>query len=80
MSRTRDELRELPAPLRHAVVVGSVFAVLGALVGLVLGVRTHVPTAWAAVLEVGVPAALLGAVLGLASGSIAWSWHRTRHR
>lgn len=46
---------------RTALVLG----VLGGLVGLVLGLVSHPPTAWFAVLEVGVPATLLGLLVGL---------------
>jgi len=35
---------------------------------LVIGIRTYVATAWAAVFEVALPATLLGAVLGLVVG------------
>ena len=60
---------QLPVPVRHGAVGAVVLGALGAVVGLVLGLRAYVPTAWAAVLEVGVPAAYLGAVLGLLTGS-----------
>jgi hypothetical protein len=72
----QELLRDLPAPLRHAAVGAAVLGILGGMVGLVLGLRTYVPTAWAAVLEVGVPAAFLGAVLGLATGSIVYVYRR----
>jgi len=63
-------LRELPAPLRHALIGAVSLGVPGAMVGLVIGLRAYVPTAWAATLEVGLPAALLGALLGLVVGSL----------
>jgi hypothetical protein len=54
------------------VVVGSIVAgILGGLVGLVLGLRGYPPTAWFAVLEVGVPAAVAGGVLGAGAGLVA---------
>ncbi|QNN54589.1 hypothetical protein [Nocardioides mesophilus] len=76
----RGALRALPAPLRGAVIGAVVLGVTGGLVGLVLGLRAYAPTAWAAVLEVGVPAACLGAVLGLVVGSLVGGRHRARGR
>lgn len=75
MEQLRRALRELPVPLRHAVIGAVVLGVPGAIVGLVTGLRTYVPTAWFAILEVGVPAALLGAVLGLVIGSLVYVYH-----
>jgi hypothetical protein len=56
--------------LRWALVGGGVGAALGGFVGLVVGLLAHPPTAWFAVFELGVPAATLGAVVGLASGAV----------
>ena len=75
MLRLRRALRELPVPLRHAVIGAVVLGVTGGIVGLAIGLRAYVPTAWFAILEVGVPAALLGAVLGLVVGSLAYVYH-----
>jgi len=65
-----DSFLELPLPQRFAVLGGLGLGALGALVGLVVGWAVHPPTAWAAALEVGVPSVLLGAVVGLAVGSV----------
>jgi len=54
------------------LVGATAFAIVGGVVGLGLGVIAYPPTAWFAVLEIGVPAGFLGGLLGLASGSIAW--------
>ena len=55
--------------LGRFVVVGSVCAgAVGAVVGLVVGLRVYPPTAWFAIFELGIPAAVAGALLGLASG------------
>jgi hypothetical protein len=43
---------------------------LGVLVGLVLGLVYYPPTAWAAAIEIGIPAAMLGSVVGLVIGAI----------
>lgn len=69
-------LAGLPLPVRAAVVGGSVLGVLGAIAGLVIGLVTHPPTAWFAVLELGVPATFLGCVAGLLVGSAGWVLHR----
>ncbi|HEX8080574.1 MAG TPA: hypothetical protein VF557_10230 [Jatrophihabitans sp.] len=38
---------------------------IGLVTGLVWGLTVYVPTAWAAAFEVGIPAAVLGVVIGL---------------
>jgi hypothetical protein len=78
MERLRRALGELPIPLRHAVIGAAVIGVPGALAGLAIGLWTYVPTAWVAIFEVGLPAALLGAVFGLVIGSLAHVYHRVR--
>ena len=76
MERLRRALGELPIPLRHTVIGAVALGVAGAIVGLAIGLWTYVPTAWAAIFEVGIPAALLGAVLGLVIGSLVYVYHR----
>jgi len=66
----RQLLSELALPLRLAVLVGAGAGVVGGAVGLAIGLRTYVPTAWFAVLEIGVPAAVLGCGLGAIGGSL----------
>lgn len=44
---------------------------LGGLVGLVIGLISYPPTAWFAVLEIGIPAAIVGALVGALLGSLA---------
>jgi hypothetical protein len=78
MERLRRALGELPIPLRHAVIGAGVLGVSGAIFGLTIGLRTYVPTAWAAIFEVGLPAAFLGAVLGLVIGSLVYVYHHVR--
>lgn len=66
----RSVLAVLPL-LARAVVIGTASAgVVGAIIGLVVGLRTYAPTAPFAVVELGLPAAIMGAVAGLAIGSI----------
>lgn len=50
---------------------------LGGIVGLVVGLRVYAPTAWFATVEVGLPAGLLGAVVGLVAGGIFTVARRT---
>ena len=53
---------------------------IGGVVGLVVGLGAYPPTAWFAVVEVGIPAAIVGGALGLSLSSLvalgrAWrSW------
>jgi len=51
------------------MLIGAVvLAIAGGIVGLVLGVTAYPPTAWFAVIEVGLPATIVGGLLGLAAG------------
>ena len=53
---------------------GAVSAgLLGGVVGLVIGLRVHPATAWFALFELGVPASILGGLVGLASAAIAYA-------
>jgi hypothetical protein len=68
--RAIASLMELPL-LPRAVVAGTVCAgVSGSAAGLVLGILAYPPTAWFATFELGIPAAITGAILGLVSGLI----------
>ena len=78
MGRLRSALGELPIPLRHAVIGAVVLGVPCALAGLAVGLWTYVPTAWAAMFEVGLPGAFLGAVLGLVIGSLVYAYQHVR--
>jgi hypothetical protein len=46
---------------------------VGGVVGLVVGLRVHPPTAWFAIFELGLPAAIVGGLVGLASGAVAYA-------
>jgi hypothetical protein len=47
--------------------------VLGVVAGFVRGLTVYAPTAWAAALAVGVPAAVVGGILGSASSACGGS-------
>jgi hypothetical protein len=66
----RDNGRS-PTPLVWAATGATAFCLLGGVVGLVLGLTSHPPTAWFAVIEVALPASVLGGLLGLVCGSMA---------
>lgn len=58
------ELRGMPL-IGRWVVVGAVSAALvGGIVGLVVGLLAYAPTAWFAVFEAGVPAGVVGGTVG----------------
>lgn len=68
-------MRTLPAALaqlpvvRRFVVAGTLLGgSVGGLIGLIVGLRVYPPTAWFAIFELGIPAAVVGAALGLAAG------------
>ena len=63
-------LQGLPLPLRGAVLGAAVAGVGGGVLGLMIGLSAYPPTAWFAVFELGVPAAVLGGLAGLAIGAI----------
>ena len=71
LRQVRRAVAHLPLPIRFAVVAAVVLGVLGGMVGLAVGLISYPPTAWFAVLEVGVPAGLLGAIAGLMGGFAA---------
>ena len=79
MTSSRAHLATLPVVSRFAVVGASACAVLGGLVGLVLGLRADPATAWFALFEVGVPAGVVGAVVGAVVGLLALTVRRVHH-
>lgn len=58
----------------------AIGGLVGAVVGLVLGLIAYPPTAWFAVIEIGLPTAVVGGVVGLVSGVIITVAHRARVR
>ena len=58
----------LPVLPRSAVTGAACVGTLCGVAGLVLALLAHPPTAWFAVFEVGIPAAMAGGMLGLELG------------
>lgn len=54
----------LPDGVREGVVGAVALGAIGGMVGLVIGLVTYPPTAWAATIEVGLPCAFVGFAAG----------------
>jgi hypothetical protein len=65
---TPSGLRDLPLPTRLACIGAISAGTTGAVVGLVVGLVTYAPTAWFAVFEAGLPAAIAGGTVSLLAG------------
>jgi hypothetical protein len=70
MISARSQLAAMPLVSRFAVVGAIVMGAIGGLVGLILGLLAYPATAWFAVLEVGVPAAIAGGLVGSLVGVV----------
>jgi hypothetical protein len=57
--------------VRFAAYGAAGFGVVGGVVGLVIGLSAYPPTAWFAVLEIGLPCAVIGGAIGAMSGALA---------
>lgn len=78
MSTLPARLRQVPTPVAGMAVGGVLLAAVGGVIGLIVGLHAYAPTAWFAVLEIGVPAGLVGGLLGLLVGFLHESSRRTR--
>jgi hypothetical protein len=67
----------MPVPTRFAVIGALALGIAGGIAGLIIGLFVYSPTAWFAVAELGVPAALLGGLAGLVVGSLVQAVRRT---
>ncbi|MFZ2056630.1 MAG: hypothetical protein WAV54_04395 [Acidimicrobiales bacterium] len=70
MNTIAVRLRGLPLPGRCAVVGAASVGMIGAVVGLVIGLIVYAPTALFAVVELGLPAAIVGGLIGLSTGVV----------
>ena len=68
----------MPSPPRWTATGAIVLGILGGLAGLIIGLIVHPPTAWAALFELGIPAAAAGGILGIAVDLVAWLGNRLR--
>ena len=66
MATVLVEWRAIPSPPRWMATGAIVLGVLGGITGLIIGLIVYPPTAWAALFELGIPAAMAGTILGIA--------------
>jgi hypothetical protein len=74
--RAVADVMRLPVLPRFAVAGAVCAGIPGSVAGLVLGIRAYPPTAWFAVFELGIPAAITGGILGLVSGLVVLAVRR----
>jgi hypothetical protein len=79
MTSAPPQLADMPLVTRLTVVGATATGALGALLGLILGLLAHPVTAWFAVFEVGMPAAIAGGILGASVGLVAVIVRRILH-
>ena len=65
-----NTLREQPLPGSCAIVGLMLAGGAGVIIGLILGLNAYPPTAWFAMFEVGLPAAIAGAAVGFLVGCV----------
>lgn len=68
MKRFIAEVRADPSPGNCARAGVLVAGAVGMIIGLVIGLQVYAATAWAAMFELGVPAAVVGGVAGFLVG------------
>lgn len=74
----REVLRPLSPPLRFALIGAMTLGTAGAASGLTVGLFTYAPTAPFALVELGLPSAVLGGVVGCAVGAGVSAARRVR--
>ena len=70
MTEQADTVLPMSQPARGAVLGAVSCGTLGAIVGLLGGLYAYAPTAPFAMIELGLPASIMGAIVGLIIGSI----------
>ncbi len=78
MSVLPVELRAMPLPAQGAIIGVCSGGMIGAIGGLVVGLLAYPPTAWFAVFELGVPAAIAGGVVGVIAALIVEAARRLK--
>lgn len=74
-------IRAEPSPGNCAIAGMLLAGIAGAIVGLVIGLHVYAATAWAAMFELGVPAAVVGAAGGFLVGyGLSLASRFRRHR
>jgi hypothetical protein len=71
VARLGTQLRAMPVVVAGMLIGSVLLGALGGVVGLVVGLAVYPPTAWFAVLEVGVLAGIIGWFLGLFVGVVS---------
>jgi hypothetical protein len=71
-------LRGSPLPARWAIAGAAAAGALGAIAGLIVGLLAYAPTAPFAAIELGLPAAILGGLVGLVAGAIVTASRRSK--
>jgi len=66
-----DALRASPQAIRWAVLGAASVGTVGAMVGLMVGLHVSLWTAPVAMIELGLPATIVGGVVGFVLGSLA---------
>ena len=80
MKRFVDDIRDSSLPLRCTWTGMTLAGTAGAIAGLVVGLHVYAATAWFAMFEVGVPAAIVGGAVGCLTGCIVDMANRHRRR
>lgn len=70
------EFKRLPVVPRCAAIGSILGGGVGAIIGLIVGLRAYVPTAAFAVLEVGFPGAIVGGLTGGFLGVLVVVWRK----
>jgi hypothetical protein len=70
----------LPLPTRCGVIGGALLGGIGLVLGFVIGLFVYAPTAAFAALELGIPATVVGEVVGFTVGGLVALGRRMKQR